>query len=185
MALRKETGLDFFTICGRVRADMATPILPAELAELAAPLAAAFASHQRVVSAKARIGLFYQNPAATELFRKVSDFGEQLHAKSEAGMKPTEQEFAQFDELRRDVINNPLCKGFLEAREELDSMLRAVNQYLFLAIEKGEAPTAEEVEKSLTQRMSACSCGGNCSGECDGNCDGSCHEKEKHCKRQD
>ena len=173
MALRKETGLDFFTICGRVRADMATPILPAELAELAAPLAAAFASHQRVVSAKARIGLFYQNPAATELFRKVSDFGEQLHAKSEAGMK------------RRDVINNPLCKGFLEAREELDSMLRAVNQYLFLAIEKGEAPTAEEVEKSLTQRMSACSCGENCSGECDGNCDGSCHEKEKHCKRQD
>ena len=169
--------LAFLAIYGRVHTDMATSILPPELAELAASLAASMATHQRVVSAKARIGLFYQNPAATELFRKVSDFGEQLHAKSEAGMKPTDQEFAKFDALRRDVIENPLCRGFLEAREELDSMLRAVNQYLYLAIEKGKAPTAEEVEDSLTQRVDACSCGGGC----DGNCDGSCHEEGKHC----
>ncbi len=176
--------LAFFTIRGRVRADMATPLLPPELAESTASLAAKFISHQRVVSAKARIGLFYQNPTATELFRKVSDFGEKLRTKSEAGIKPSEQEFSQFDELRRDVINNPLCKGFLEAREELDSMLRAVNQYLCLAIEKGEVPPAEEVEKALTQQVSACSCGGHCSDECDGNCDGSCREKGKHCERQ-
>ncbi len=177
-------GLAIRSIRARVSADMATPLLPPELAELVSTLATAFAQHQRVVSAKARIGLFYQNPAATELFRKVSDFGEELHAKSAAGMSPTEQEFTRFDELRSDVIKNPLCKGFLEAREELDSMLRAVNQYLCLAIEKGQTPTAQEVEDSLTQQVSTCSCGGHCSGECGEDCDGRCREKGKHCKKQ-
>ena len=54
---------------------MANTSLTPELAKLAGELAAAFASSQKVVAAKARIGLFYQNPEATDLFRKVSEYG--------------------------------------------------------------------------------------------------------------
>lgn len=161
---------------------MANTSLSPELAKLAMELAGAFAQSQKVVSAKARIGLFYQNPAATELFRKVSDYGENLRNKHMEGMPPSESEIAEFDKLRQDVINNPLCKGFLEARQELDEMLAVVNQYMVMAIEKGVAPTDEEVADAMTQQISSCSCGGHCGGDCE-DCDNeSCehHHEENH-----
>ena len=52
---------------------MANTSLTPELVALAKELAAGFAASQKVVAAKARIGLFYQNPEATDLFRKVSE----------------------------------------------------------------------------------------------------------------
>ena len=162
---------------------MANTSLSPEVAKLAMELASAFAQSQKVVSAKARIGLFYQNPAATDLFRKVSEYGETLRNKHMEGMPPSESEIAEFDKLRQDVVNNPLCKGFLEARQELDEMLAVVNQYMVMAIEKGVAPTDEEVADAMTQQMSSCSCGGHCGGDC-GDCDNdSCdhhHAEEEH-----
>ena len=162
---------------------MANTSLSPEVAKLAMELASAFAQSQKVVSAKARIGLFYQNPAATDLVRKVSEYGETLRNKHMEGMPPSENEIAEFDKLRQDVVNNPLCKGFLEARQELDEMLAVVNQYMVMAIEKGVAPTDEEVADAMTQQMSSCSCGGHCGGDC-GDCDNdSCdhhHAGEEH-----
>ena len=114
---------------------MANTSLTPELAELAGELAAAFANSQKVVAAKARIGLFYQNPEATDLFRKVSEYGETLRNKHMEGMPPSEEELSKFDQLRSAVVENELCKGFLESRQLLDDMLSVVNQYLCLAIE--------------------------------------------------
>ena len=161
---------------------MANTSLTPELVKLVSELAAAFAQSQKVVSAKARIGLFYQNPEATDTFRKVSEYGETLRNKHMEGMPPSEEEIAEFDKLRQNVIDNPLCKGFLEARQELDTLLSEVNQYLVMSIEKGAAPTDEEVAEAMTQQMSSCSCGGGCSGNCE-SCDNeSCdhHGDEKH-----
>ena len=156
---------------------MANTSLTPELAKLAGELAAAFASSQKVVAAKARIGLFYQNPEATDLFRKVSEYGETLRNKHMEGMPPSEEELSKFDQLRSAVVENELCKGFLESRQMLDDMLSVVNQYLCLAIEKGSAPSDEEVAESMNQQMSACSCGGGCHGDC-GDCDNeSCGKK--------
>ena len=156
---------------------MANTSLTPELAKLAGELAAAFASSQKVVAAKARIGLFYQNPEATDLFRKVSEYGETLRNKHMEGMPPSEEELSKFDQLRSAVVENELCKGFLESGQMLDDMLSVVNQYLCLAIEKGSAPSDEEVADSMNQQMSACSCGGGCHGDC-GDCDNeSCGKK--------
>ena len=156
---------------------MANTSLTPELAKLAGELAAAFAGSQKVVAAKARIGLFYQNPEATDLFRKVSEYGETLRNKHMEGMPPSEEELSPFDQLRSAVVENELCKGFLESRQMLDDMLSVVNQYLCLAIEKGSAPSDEEVAESMNQQMSACSCGGGCHGDC-GDCDNeSCGKK--------
>ena len=154
---------------------MANTTLSPDLMKFTAALADAFAQSQAVVSARARIGLFYQDAAATELFRKVSEYGAQLQEKRAAGMPPGEEELTKFDQLRSDVVNNERCKGFLEAREQLDLMLATVNQYLCMAIDKGCAPTDEEVAETMTRQVSACSCGGHCKDEeCDGQCNGSC-----------
>ncbi len=164
---------------------MANTSLTPELVKLTTELANAVAGSQQVVSARARIGLFYQNPEATDLFRKVNEYGEKLRNKHMEGMPPSDEEIATFDGLRQDVIENPVCKGFLEARQELDSLLATVNQYLYLAIEKGSAPSDEEVADSMNQQVS-CSCGGGCGGNCD-DCDGDCDCKnhadgEHECK---
>ncbi len=174
---------------------MANTSLTPELVKLTTELAAAFAQSQKVISAKARIGLFYQNAEATDLFRKVNEYGEELRNKHEAGMPPSEAEIAKFDKLRQDVIDNPVCTGFLEARQLLDDLLGTVNQYLCLAIDSGKAPTDEEVAAAMNQQMS-CSCGGGCHGSCE-NCDNEscegkgqhechCHEEghECHCKEE-
>lgn len=162
---------------------MSNTSLTPELVKLTIELANAFAQSQKVISAKARIGLFYQNPEATDLFRKVNEYGEKLRNKHMEGMPPSDEEIATFDGLRQDVIDNAVCKSFLEARQELDELLSVVNQYLVIAIEKGCAPSDEEVAESMTQQMS-CSCGGGCSGncdECESDCSGHGHE-EHECK---
>ena len=167
---------------------MANTSLTPELSALAINLASAFAQCQKVVAAKARIGLFYQNQEATDLFRKVSEYGESLREKSLAGMEPTEEEISKFDEMRRNVVANPLCAGFLEARQEIDELLATVNQYLCMAVEHGCAPTDEEVAAAMNQQMQACSCGAHhCSGDCDdcgqdckGDCKGECKDGH-HC----
>ena len=157
---------------------MSNTSLSPELVKLTSELANAFAQSQKVVSARARIGLFYQNPEATDLFRKVNEYGETLRSKSMEGMPPSEEEFAAFDRLRQDVLDNPICKGFLEARQELDELLATVNQYLCIAVEKGCAPTDEEVADSMNQQVS-CSCGGGCSGNCD-DCESDCKKSSSH-----
>ncbi len=165
---------------------MANTSLTPELVKLTRELAAAFAQSQKVISAKARIGLFYQNAEATDLFRKVNEYGEELRNKHMAGMPPSEEEIAKFDKLRADVVANPICAGFLEARQLLDELLGTVNQYLCLAIDSGKAPTDEEVAEAMNQQMSACSCGGGCHGHCE-DCDNAdCESKghECHCHEE-
>ncbi len=166
-----------------MRAVMANTSLTPELVKLTTELAAAFAQSQKVISARARIGLFYQNAEATDLFRKVNEYGEELRNKHMAGMPPSEEEIAKFDKLRQDVVANPVCAGFLESRQLLDDLLGTVNQYLCLAIDSGKAPTDEEVAAAMSQQMSACSCGGGCHGSCE-DCDNEeCgkHGHECHC----
>lgn len=162
--------------CYHTRVMSNTSLTP-ELVKLTTELANAFAQSQKVISANARIRLLYQTPEATELFRKVDQYGEELRNKHMAGMPPSEEEIAKFDGLRQDVVSNDICRGFLEARQELDQLLATVQQYLYLAIEKGESPTDEEVAESMQQQVSACSCGGGCHGNCD-DCDSDCAHHE-------
>lgn len=163
---------------------MANTSLTPELIAHVTNLASALAQSPKVIAAKARIGLFYQNPAATDLFRQVNEYGEKLREKQMAGMSPSESEIAKFDELRAAVVGNEVCKDFLEANQQLDELIGVLQQYLVLAIQRGCAPTDEEVAASMQQQVSACSCGGGCHGDCDDcdneNCD---HAKgeEHHC----
>ncbi len=143
---------------------MANTSLSPDLIDLVQKLAEGFAQNQQIVAAKARIGLFYQNSEATDLFRRVNEYGEKLREKHMAGMEPTADEISQFDGMRQNVIMNPLCAGFLESRQLLDELLSTVNQYLCLSIDLGRSPSDEEVAQAM-QQQSSCGCGGDCSQE--------------------
>jgi cell fate (sporulation/competence/biofilm development) regulator YlbF (YheA/YmcA/DUF963 family) len=151
---------------------MNTTLTP-EILSATTALCDAIANAQPVVAAKARIGLFFQNPEASKLFEEVNSYGEELRNKHLAGMPPTEEEIAHFDELREAVVKNDLARGFLEARGTIESICQLISRHVGLAIDLGRAPTEEEVADSIKrdQEMSAsCSCGGDCH-DCNGDCD--------------
>lgn len=157
--------------------------LEKELLSSTTALCEALAQAPQIIAAKARIGLFFQNPEATKLFEEVNSYGEELRNKHLAGMPPTEEEINKFDKLREAVINNETAKGFLEARQSIDGILNTISQYLGMSIDLGRAPTPEEVEQARQQSASAsCSCGGNCDCE-DGGCgDCDCDKESCGCK---
>ncbi len=154
---------------------MNTPHLPEDVLEATTKLCAVLAQSPVIIASKARIGLFFQDQKATELFRKVTAYGEELRSKHLAGMPPTEEEIAQFDQLRQNVVDNPLARDFLEARQTIDDMLVTINQFMSMAIDKGKAPTLEEVAAAAAAAASSnCSCGGHCHGDGECHCDGEC-----------
>ena len=166
--------------------DMNTTPLQQDLLDATTTLCNALAQSPQIIAAKARIGLFFQNPDATKLFEEVNAYGEELRSKHLAGMPPTEEEIEKFDKLRASVIENELARGFLEARQSVDALLATINQYLGMSIDMGRAPTPEEVEESAKRAASAsCSCGGDCDGDCscggDCQCEGEGHEHGDDC----
>lgn len=166
---------------------MNTPVLNDNLRTATEALCNMLAKEDQVVAAKAKIGLFFQNPEATKLFEEVNAYGEELRNKHLAGMPPTEEEIAKFDSLRENVIKNDAARGFLEARQTIDELLNTINQYLGMSIDLGHAPTPEEIEEARQRAMSSessCSCGGSCdkdSCDCDGSCDHDHDHKDDGC----
>lgn len=157
---------------------MSDTTLESGLLEATKSLCSLLAESPQVISAKARIGLFFQNAEATKLFEEVNSYGEELRNKHLAGMPPTEEEISKFDQLRQSVIENEHARGFLESRQVIDGILSTINQYLGMSVDLGRAPTEEEVENARKQAASAsCSCG------CDSsNCDGDCGNDSCECK---
>lgn len=163
---------------------MNNPTLDSGLQEATTALCNLLAESPQVIAAKARIGLFFQNPDATKLFEEVNSYGEELRNKHLAGMPPTEEEIAKFDELRQSVVNNELARGFLESRQAIDGILSTINQYLGMSIDLGRAPSAEEVAEARQKASSGgcgCGCGDEgCGDDCD--CEGDCKDGGCDCK---
>lgn len=148
-----------------------------DIVRLTQELCNALAQDQKVISAKARIGLFFQNAEATKLFQEVNSYGEELRNKHLAGMPPTEEEISKFDKLREAVVSNELARGFLESRQQIDEILGTISQFIGMSIDLGRAPSLEEVEEARKQSMSSSSCcGGDCG--CDGECGDDCDCKD-------
>lgn len=153
---------------------MNNPTLDSNLLEATTALCNLLSNSQQVIAAKARIGLFFQNPEATKLFEEVNSYGEELRNKHLAGMPPTEEEIAKFDGLRQSVMENELAVGFLEARQSIDGILSTISQYLGMSIDLGRAPTEEEVANAR-KASASCSCG--CDGESCDDCGDDCNCK--------
>ena len=141
-------------------------------------LCAAIIADPQVVQYKEEIDSFLANAEARALFDCVNKMGQELTAKHQAGMEPTEEEIAQFDQLRQNVITNPVCHQFLQARQQIDGIFSELNRYFGLTLELNRVPSHEELEAAMTPPSGGC-CGGSCGeGDCeDGQCeDGCCHK---------
>lgn len=122
---------------------------------------------------KASIDAFLGDAEARALFDCVNKMGEELREKHMAGMEPTEEEISRFDQLRQNVISNPVCHEFLQARQQVDGLFNEINRYFGMTLELNRVPSHEEVMEAMTPQEGGC-CGGDCSGDCEGECGDDC-----------
>lgn len=123
---------------------------------------------------KASIDAFLNDAEARALFDCVNKMGEELREKHMAGMEPTEEEISRFDQLRQNVISNPVCHDFLQARQQVDGLFNEINRYFGMTLELNRVPSHEEVMEAMAPQEGGC-CGGDCSGgDCEGECGDDC-----------
>jgi cell fate (sporulation/competence/biofilm development) regulator YlbF (YheA/YmcA/DUF963 family) len=78
-------------------------------------------------------------------FQQVNQLGELLQMKHSGGVEIGEEEIAQFETLRQEVMGNPAAIAFLEAQEQMQKLHQVVGRYLDRTFELGRRPEFDEM----------------------------------------
>ncbi|HEY6169949.1 MAG TPA: YlbF family regulator [Verrucomicrobiae bacterium] len=106
---------------------------------------------------KQRIDAFMADELVKFQFQMVSDRGSLLQMKQNSAAMINDEEIAEFNKLRDELMANPIAKNFLEAQNEVARIQESVNKYLSKTFELGRTPTAEDLDDG-----SCCSSGCGC-----------------------
>ena len=91
---------------------------------------------------------FMADEDAKQLYRDVSDHGGMLQQKQHEGAEILPDEIANFERMRDSLLNNPVAKGFIEARESLGAVQKNIKTAMDKTIELGRLPTEEELAEA-------------------------------------
>lgn len=128
---------------------------------------------QEIQQLKESIDAFLSDTDARSLFENVNKMGEELREKQMSGIDPTEEEISRFDELRQNVVTNPVCHEFLQARQQIDTIFNEINRYFGMTLELNRVPSHEEVMEAMAPKGGCC--GGGCGDDgCDDGCGDDC-----------
>jgi cell fate (sporulation/competence/biofilm development) regulator YlbF (YheA/YmcA/DUF963 family) len=100
------------------------------------------------------IDTFLSDPNARGQYESVMSKGQALQEKQSKGGQLDGAEIADFEKHRDALLNNPVARGFLDAREELHEIQHSIQKYVSKTLELGRVPTAEDLEDH--------SCGDGC-----------------------
>jgi len=101
-----------------------------------------------------RIDSFMADAGARGQYETVTSKGQALHEKQHRGQPLDSAEISDFEKHRDALLQNPVAKGFLDAREELHEIQHSIQKYVAKTLELGRVPTAEDLEDH--------SCGDGC-----------------------
>lgn len=102
-----------------------------------------------------RLQAFMADEAAQALLNELENIGQNLHYKQQMNMSLTPEEIAAFESRRDAVLANPVCRGFLEAQEEMQAVRQRISHYVMKTFELGRLPEPSDFH----QCGSGCSCG--------------------------
>jgi cell fate (sporulation/competence/biofilm development) regulator YlbF (YheA/YmcA/DUF963 family) len=111
-------------------------------------------SQPEMTSIRERISTFMSDAGARGQYETVASKGQALHKKQHRGQEPDHAEISDFEKHRDALLQNPVAKGFLDAREELHEIQHAIQKYVSKTLELGRVPTAADLEDH--------SCGDGC-----------------------
>jgi len=117
-------------------------------------LCAAIVAQPEMLSIRKRIDTFLSDAGARGQYETVTNKGQALHEKQHRGQPLESAEISDFEKHRDSLLQNPVARGFLDAREELHEIQHSIQKYVSKTLELGRVPTAEDLEDH--------SCGDGC-----------------------
>ena len=108
----------------------------------------------RMTAIRRQIDSFMSDVNARGQYETVIHKGQALQEKQSKGGQLDGAEIADFEKHRDALLNNPVARGFLDAREELHEIQHSIQKYVSKTLELGRVPTAED--------MADQSCGDGC-----------------------
>jgi len=114
----------------------------------------AIVTQPEMMSIRQRIDSFMADAGARGQYETVASKGQALHEKQHRGQALDSAEVSEFEKHRDALLQNPVAKGFLDAREELHEIQHSIQKYVSKTLELGRVPAAEDLEDH--------SCGDGC-----------------------
>ena len=99
-----------------------------------------------MISIRQRIDAFLSDARARGQYETVTSKGQTLHEKQHRGQPLESAEISDFEKHRDALLQNPVARGFLDAREELHQIQHSIQQYVSKTLELGRVPTTEDLE---------------------------------------
>ena len=117
-------------------------------------LCQAIVDQPAMTAIRRQIDTFLSDASARGQYEAVINKGQALQEKQSKGGQLDSGEIADFEKHRDALLNNPVARGFLDAREELHEIQHSIQKYVAKTLELGRVPTAEDLEDH--------SCGDGC-----------------------
>ena len=101
-----------------------------------------------------QVEAFLGDDKAKTQYQSVMEKGELLQHKQNMGAPMSNDEIMEFEKERDALVNNPVARGFLDARQQMQKVQESVGQYVAMTFELGRLPTEED--------LGGGSCGSGC-----------------------
>lgn len=92
-----------------------------------------------------QIEAFLGDENAKTQYQTVMEKGELLQHKQNMGAPLSNDEIMEFEKQRDALVNNPVARGFLDARQQMQKVQESVGQYVAMTFELGRTPTEEDL----------------------------------------
>jgi cell fate (sporulation/competence/biofilm development) regulator YlbF (YheA/YmcA/DUF963 family) len=109
-------------------------------------LCQAIVDQPAMAAIRRQIDTFLSDAGARGQYETVINKGQALQEKQSKGGQLDSGEIADFEKHRDALLNNPVARGFLDAREELQEIQHSIQKYVAKTLELGRVPTAEDLE---------------------------------------
>ncbi len=122
-------------------------------------LCEAIARDSEFLALQKQVEQFLGDDAAKLQYQSVHEQGEELHQKQHAGVELSDKEIKDFEKARDALLENELARGFMEAKQELQTIQKAIGTRVGMTMELGRVPEPEDMEHA--NGGGGC-CGGGC-----------------------
>lgn len=124
---------------------MDTSVKESPIVQKAIELCEVVASQPDFLSIKERVDAFMGNEMVKFQFQQFNEMSDMLQMRQQGGMEIKDDEIAQYEALRGELLKNPVATGFIEARQEMQSIHEAVGRFVNKTFELGRKPEFEDV----------------------------------------
>ncbi|MDE3068610.1 MAG: YlbF family regulator [Verrucomicrobiota bacterium] len=119
-------------------------------------LCRAIVEHLELSANRRRIDAFLADAGARGQYEAVTRKAEALQEKQSQGQPLDGGEIADFEKHREALLNNPIARDFLEAREELHKIQHSIQKHVSKTLELGRVPTATDLEEGACGQGCGC-----------------------------